>query len=63
MLGNAIKVGVHFVSYDYFKGLLADPQVSTALYLSISPSDTPQGKVSALKSLVGQCTPIICLSM
>ncbi|KAN0080254.1 Mitochondrial carrier domain containing protein [Tylopilus felleus] len=36
IVGNAIKAGVRFVSYDYFKGLLADPQ----------------GKVSAPKSLV-----------
>ena len=27
MVGNAAKAGVRFVSYDHFKGMLADPQV------------------------------------
>jgi hypothetical protein len=27
MVGNAAKAGIRFVSYDYFKGLLADSQV------------------------------------
>ena len=28
ILGNSVKAGVRFVSYDQFKHMLADPQVS-----------------------------------
>jgi solute carrier family 25 (mitochondrial citrate transporter), member 1 len=28
VVGNAVKAGVRFVSYDYFKGKLADSEVS-----------------------------------
>lgn len=28
VVGNSAKAGVRFVSYDYFKQMLADPQVS-----------------------------------
>jgi len=31
MVGGATKAGVRFVSYDHFKHLLADPQVSCPL--------------------------------
>lgn len=33
VVGNAIKAGVRFVSYDHFKSLLADSEVSTFLSL------------------------------
>lgn len=32
MVGNAAKAGIRFVSYDYFKSLLADSQVSWDIY-------------------------------
>jgi hypothetical protein len=28
VVGNTVKAGVRFVSYDHFKHMLADPQVS-----------------------------------
>lgn len=43
-LGNAVKAGVRFVSYDYFKHLLADPE----------------GKVSAPRSLAGNLESRTC---
>jgi solute carrier family 25 citrate transporter 1 len=27
VIGNSVKAGVRFVSYDHFKSMLADPQV------------------------------------
>ena len=53
VVGNAIKAGVRFVSYDHFKSILADSEVSTSRSL-YSPPHAPQGKVSAPKSLLGQ---------
>lgn len=53
VVGNSIKAGVRFVSYDYYKGILADPQVNISLHLFLSCPYTPQGKVSAPRSLVG----------
>lgn len=31
VVGNSIKAGVRFVSYDHFKSILADSEVSTSL--------------------------------
>jgi solute carrier family 25 (mitochondrial citrate transporter), member 1 len=31
-IGNSVKAGVRFVSYDHFKSMLADPQVSYLKY-------------------------------
>jgi hypothetical protein len=35
VLGNSLKAGVRFVSYDHFKQMLADPQVCIFFFLSL----------------------------
>lgn len=55
VVGNALKAGVRFVSYDYFKTLLADKNVRVASYRVSLTEPSPQGKVSAPRSLVGEC--------
>ena len=32
-LGNSVKAGVRFVSYEHFKHMLADPEVSSGFHL------------------------------
>lgn len=36
VIGNSLKAGVRFVSYDHFKQMLADPQVRIFLYESFN---------------------------
>jgi hypothetical protein len=55
IVGNSVKAGVRFVSYDKFKGILADSEVHLRSHSPTRPALTcPQGKVSAPRSLVGQ---------
>jgi solute carrier family 25 citrate transporter 1 len=35
MIGNAVKAGVRFVSYDHFKQKLADSEVGFSFSLSV----------------------------
>lgn len=53
-MGNALKAGVRFVSYDHFKQMLADDQVCCSLSCRFcrAYSRVFQGKVSAPRSLV-----------
>lgn len=58
ILGNSVKAGVRFVSYDHFKHMLADPQVSLMIvllkqWLEYSFVCGNEGKVSAPRSLLG----------
>jgi Mitochondrial carrier protein len=57
VVGNTVKAGVRFVSYDYFKSLLADPQVTSLRRATRTQFDSPfddiKGKVSAPRSLLG----------
>ena len=59
MVGNSLKAGVRFVSYDHFKSMLADSQVCGDLLchlvsavLIVGYVHFGQGKVSAPRSLV-----------
>lgn len=54
VIGNSVKAGVRFVSYDHFKNMLADGQVSMS---NSEHKDLAEhilkGNVSAPRSLLG----------
>jgi hypothetical protein len=39
VVGNAVKAGVRFISYDHFKQMLADSEVSWSVALMTSNTD------------------------
>jgi hypothetical protein len=60
VVGNAVKAGVRFVSYDHFKYRLADSEVSLATNFLFEISNYFfQGKVTTPRSLLGTYCPYL----